>query len=329
MRRAAPLTILALVLVCAPLAAAKPVVLSPQWRLVVGSKYESAVAGGRYLAMFRAAPASNGLLTLIDEQTGKRRTLSIPPCSGGWYAQPTFGGGWLMAGCSLYNLDSGQWTPFQVSPQCTGCTPGAIGRYWVKIGRSDYKQAPVVYLQNIATGQLVNDPATPGGTVYDDLNAASGSTPLCSPLRYPTSDFGEGPELGGLSFYGSGPRRFALTYSYGPNNGGLTRLRRCGSNLDLPATVVSSRASILQSGLLTLHGWLLPGLQQFMIRSTLPPGQTNPITPVAVTAGRIYVSAEGGRLYSAPLPTARQISSCARYQQERRRRPRVNPCRYS
>jgi hypothetical protein len=328
MRRAAPLTILAFVLVCAPLAAAKPVVLTPKWRVVPGSKYDSAVATDRYVAIFRAAPASNGLLTLIDEQTGKRKTLSIPSCSTDWYAQPTFGGGWLMVGCDLYDLTTNQWASLQLSPQCAECEPIGVGRDWLKLvdtGNDPAHNPPSFYLQNIASGQLINDPATPGGTVYDDLSAPSGSSPLCSPLRYPTDRASYGSWLGTLTFYGSGPRRFALAIG-----NGSSRLRRCGSSLSLPAgSVVSSRASFFGGRDGVLDGRLLPGLQPYALRATPPDGQQNPASPAAVTARTIYVEAEDGRLYSAPLPTARQISACARYQHERRRRPRVNPCRYS
>ena len=43
---------------------------------------------------------------------------------------------------ALYNLDSGQWTDFHISPQCQGdapnlfqavCSPVGIGPYWVKL----------------------------------------------------------------------------------------------------------------------------------------------------------------------------------------------------
>lgn len=338
MRRAVPIVVLAMaqlavVLACAPLAAAKPPVLKPTWRLVPSSQYDSVTAGDRYVALYRPAPISNDLLTLIDEQTGQRRTLSIPSCSAGWNStQAALGGQWLLVGCSLYNLSTNTWTPFTISQQCPGgCTDVGVGRYWISlvdIGDDPEHNPPRFYLQNIASGQLIQDPATPGGTVYDDLNAPSGSTPLCPPLRYPTDRASYGSWLGTLSFYGSGPSRFALAYSYGLNTGPSSRLQRCGSNMNLPATVVSSRASISGSGPLTLQGWLLPGLQRFTIRSTLPPGQTNPISPVAVTARRMYVSAENRRIYSAPIPTVRQIRACARYQ-HRRHKPRKNPCRYN
>jgi hypothetical protein len=316
-------------LVAAPLASAavakpaKPVVLKPKWRLVVrtGSRQYAPVivATDRYVAISRSASRP----ILIDEQTGKRRVLSPPVCGATAYG-PTFGGPWLALGCNLYNLNTGQWVPFRISSQCVGaCRVVGIGRYWVKIvtdeGQSAYGPSDY-YLQSIRTGQFERDPATPGGAVFDDLSAPSGSRSLCSPLRYPTTfQRGAGaPYLGSISFYG----QFALTFGQ-PLEApapGVYRLRRCRSKLDVlvwdtandgaaPPTVgvvpvASSRALILSTDGLTLRGWLLPSLQRVTIRH---PDFRNYIQPVAVTERTIYILANN-QLWAAALPSPQRLA---------------------
>ena len=168
-----------------------------------------------------------------------------------------FGGPWLLAQCSiepgtpccsvppyvLYNLDSGQWTDFHISPQCQGdapslfqavCSPVGIGPYWVKLqanaGPSGH-ESNFYYLQNIQTGEAKPDPITAGGNVFDDLGAPSGSSQLCAPLTYPTVNNASAGEYepGLLTFYG----QFALTVE--GNNGPPAdlHLRRRGSGLNL------------------------------------------------------------------------------------------------
>jgi hypothetical protein len=313
------------------LAAAKPIVLSPKWRLVAGGQNASVVASDRYTAMLRDVPASNQWsLTLIDEQTGKRTALNPPSCTITTANQSFFGGPWLMVdGCDLYNLDSGQWTSVPVSPQCPAdaeCTPVAVGRYWIKLAATtfevDYGETSF-YLQNISTGQFISDPASPGGTVYDDLNAPSGSSPLCPPLRYPTSQRRDGsPIIGTLNFYGPGPTRFAI-------NHGSDRLYRCQSrlNVSVDGTNASSRVvgignRIARYALPQYTLALLPGLQRYTVSEPANGGIE------AVTSRFMYAMTDDARLYSAPIPTARQIRACARYQ-DKRRRPRTNPCRYN
>ena len=138
-----------------------------------------------------------------------------------------------MVGCDLYDLNSGGWSSFQISSQCSGCGVVGIGRYWVKLAspqeyQGPYPYPPTFWEQNISTGQLMSDPITPGGTVFDDLNAPSGSSPLCPPLHYPTAQQRYATTTGGLTFLGSGPNQFALTAGID----GI-RLRRCHSNLNL------------------------------------------------------------------------------------------------
>jgi hypothetical protein len=172
-------------------------------------------------------------------------------------------------------------------------------------GPADY------YLQNLATGQFERDPATPGGQIFDDLNAPSGSAPLCSPLRYPSVGDPHNERtryLGSLTFYG----RFALAASSPGPSPYEYHLRRCGSNLnqfisggydsDLgisPQPFASSRAvTYIQDGI-TLHGWYLPSLRRFTIRTAL----RDYVEPVALTKRTIYIRTRYyNQLWAATLP---------------------------
>jgi hypothetical protein len=301
------------VLVAAPLAYATVSKSSPglskvKWRLVVRSVLiDFTKANDRYVAFLHGS-SFPGRLTLIDEQTGRGKQLSGPNCANP--APHVFGGPWLMVTCftpltpaayQLYDLSSGRWVAFQVSSQCRGgCEPVAVGRYWVKIvsdeGEPEGYPVADYYLQNIATGQFEPDPATPSGAVFDDLNAASGSVPLCPPLQYPSVDAREGIFLGQLTFY----RRFAVT----DGSPGVWSLRRCGSRLDLKiagptdgyAPVASSRAVVTTRDGFTFHGWFLPSLRRFTIRGRPRFGSLS-----AVTARTIYIDSNS-RLWAATLP---------------------------
>ena len=300
-----------------------------KWRLVVRSGLGGAIGGAgvvandRYVAFVHGPPSVFAdRLTLIDERTGRRTQLSGPDC-----ANPipmTFGGPWLLVTCpgvagvaatyQLYNLSNGSWGPFQVSPQCRGsCSLVAVGRYWVKIvsdeGEPDGYPMFDSYLQNIATGQFEADPATPGGTLFDDLSAPSGSVSLCPPLRYPSFLAREGTFLGQLTFYG----QFAVTSEDVPGSSVAWRLRRCGSNLGLvigdetePAPVASPRAVVTTRDEITFHGLFLPSLRRFAIRTALRGG----VSLLAVTDRTIYVGKFYGpaQLWAAALPSAHHRS---------------------
>jgi hypothetical protein len=202
--------------------------------VVVGSEFLYAGASDRYVAIVHGFSADQ--LTLIDEQTGTSQTPPLGSCGAAYTSldQLLFGGPWLLVQCSidrgnpagsfpayvLYNLDSGQWTDFHISPQCQGDAPSlfqavcyavGIGPYWVKLqanaGPSGHEEN-FYYLQNIQTGEVKPDPITAGGNAFDDLGAPSGSSQLCAPLTYPTVynvSAGE-YEPGSLTFYG----QFAL-----------------------------------------------------------------------------------------------------------------------
>jgi hypothetical protein len=331
MRAAVGIVGLALAVLVAPsLAPARARKPSPglskvKWRLVLRSSVlgaETVVANDRYVAFLYGSSFPYRSM-LIDEQTARRQRISSTDC-----ANPVplaLGGPSLLVTCptnppgmpetyQLYDLGSGSWTPFQISSQCFGdCLPVAVGRYWVKIvsdeGEPDGYPRYDYYLQNIATGQFEPDPATPGGTVFDDLNVPAGSVPLCRPLHYPSVDDREGIFLGRLSFYG----QFAVTYQRSLSQSGPAwSLRRCGSKLDLRIaadpeanTPASSRAVVTTHDGATLHGWFLPSLRRFTIR----PALHDSVSPVAVTRRTIYVrTGNNGQLWAATLPSPRQRS---------------------
>jgi hypothetical protein len=315
---------------------AKPLVFRLHWRVVVRTRLQYAVASNQYIAILTGT--GGGLVTLLDQQTGKRKTLSPPGCSipnDTWdtSSQPLiFGYPWLLVECGqpppsyretydLYNIQTGEWTPFLISTHCEGdCHAVGVGRDWVKVltdegapmyGPSDY------YLQNIKTGLFERDPATPNGKVFDDLNGPSGATALCAPVRYPYVPDGHNPQiwdLGTLSFYG----QFALTFGqevHGTSVGDpIYRLRRCGSKLKLTVydytgagpvptaenePIGSSHAVIQGVDNVTLHGWLLPSLRRFTIR----PAVGDKIATVALTNRTIYIrTLDTRRLLAATLP---------------------------
>jgi hypothetical protein len=235
----------------------------------------------------------------------------------------------------LYDLETSQWKLFTISSQChyLGCQVAGIGRYWAEVDSPSLDpghEPDQLYLQNIQTGAFQPEPVvTPGGRMFVDLNAPSGTSQLCAPLRYPQAYFFRGePGVGELTFHG----RFALTLG-GPLTTlpyfGEYRLRRCGSNLNLPLgssessgpPLVSSRAVILIPGTPTTNvvtGWLLPSLRRFAAyvpaatRAPCTPGkyfnQGPPgggVAPVAVTARKIYVKPVCGRqaIWAADLPS--------------------------
>jgi len=326
------------------LAAAKTdgaLVLHLRWRLVAsGSTYVA--ASDRYVLIVKDSDSASAVARMLDQQTGMQRALSPPDCPSPDYSSyletgarlggPLFGGPWLMVTCiakpyELYNLASGQWTSFTPSPQCGysprlgqgACVAVGVGSGWVKLFTTDglcQAHCGVYYhLQNIFTGEFIADPATPAGTILDDLNAPSGSSRMCAPLRYPRSFNGDiqAWDLGLLSLYG----KFALASGGVPDKGGditAYRLQHCGTRLNLaidtnpyyPAIspgpfappVASSRAVIwTRTSDGTLAGRLLPSLQPFTIRPPAPG-----VTPAALTKRTIYVrSASGNQVWAAAL----------------------------
>lgn len=302
-----------------------------------------ATVSGRYVAFLTGF--GGGPVTLLDDQTGVRTVLSPPNCSSensnwGSWDQPLFvDAPWLLVSCGqvsptdretydLYNIATRQWAAFPLSAQCRGkCQVVDIGKYWVKIltdeGIVMYRPSDY-YLQSITTGQFKRDPADPGGTVYDDLSARSGSSWLCSPLRYPYVDDGAGHSPpptwppGPVRVYGP----FALMYQQVVSQTGAGQsyhLQRCGSKLDMVLYRASndgspgpyaesqplgnSRAVIQTPDGVTIHGWFLPSLRRF----TIPTNLRDYIAPVGLTDRSMYVRSNRQLWASALPPTPRRF----------------------
>ena len=168
--------------------------MHPKWRVVVSSEFLSAGASDRYVAI--AHGFTTDQLTLIDEHTGTSQTPSIGPC-GGAENVLLFGGPWLLAQCSiepgtpccsvppyaLYNLDSGQWTDFHISPQAKATRQADRSRYLLvtrpccltlrrTLAEVDQKQfrRPGEH----QTGEAKPAPNDGRLHVFDDLGAPSG-----------------------------------------------------------------------------------------------------------------------------------------------------------
>jgi hypothetical protein len=335
--------------------AAGPVVVHPNWRVVASGSLEAvsveAVGTDRYAVIFRGSTAGVQL-TLIDKQTDAEETLSPPSCSPVVNGLLLLGGPWLMVECGntgppdtymLYNIPSGQWSPFTVSSACGFLcgVPGAIGSYWVQLADFRLHSPDLIYLQNIQSGTVMPDPVSPGGPIYDDLSTPAGTAPLCPPLRYPTDyTYFPTPQPGSLRFYGD----FALLFGQqlvgsGPSadpGAHVASLRRCNSDLNLTFPVPSghdlygeplaSSAAVMETvDGKTLDGWLLPTLQRFMFTPPaatqvgscggLPPvapADPNEVIPVALTARTIYVRNFCGtqRLWAASLPSPASLIRC-------------------
>ncbi len=256
---------------------------------------------------------------LLNVRTLQRTPIVAPNCqqsasSGpfGFTGLDVFGGPWLMTPCpnnqiDLYNLSGHYWKSVTAQPgypaaassqPCRelgdpACDP-AVGQYWMRFALDDpnceaHCDPPVPYLQNIQTGQTKADPNHTGGRLYEDLNSPSGTSRLCSPLRY--SD--------GIRVLGS----FALTPSRNDY-----RLRRCHSRLAIrvPADSTGSDQVVVSdqprpAPVTGLDGLFLPSLQRFKIPS-IPKG-----SGLAAVEGRtIYVQRDYPApvdLYSATLPS--------------------------
>jgi hypothetical protein len=201
--------------------------------------------------------------------------------------------------------------------------PVAVGRYWIKIdtdgGPACGDHCGINYvLQNIATGEFKADPVTPGGRTFDDLSSASGSVPLCAPLRYPRFYDGADQrwEPGHLAFDGE----FAIAGSE-IATGWPSTLERCHSHVKLSefenasadsVALLSSRAMVWTYRILhpprvssRLAGFFLPSLQRFTAALPPPLHGRNVGVVVALSKRTVYATRAYGttqQLWAAPLP---------------------------
>jgi hypothetical protein len=235
----------------------------------------------------------------------------VPPPLGG-------GGGVGPPPAQLYDVSSGRWTsvviPSRLCYFATGgsCGVAGVGAHWLKIAQVCYHCSASYFLLNVQTGATEPDPASPGGTVFDDLNSLSGATRLCAPLRYPKSydpALGTGQwALGGLAFYG----RFALAGGAKQNMTNYDYVERCGSRLRVNFTtnsriVASARAVVWEPGPTSLHGVFLPSLRAFTI--PLPNNLRAAHAAIAALTRRtLYVLGDDGtfrtgQLWAATMPS--------------------------
>ena len=315
------LVALAVLAVAAPATAssAKPqgagtLVLRPHWRLLA-SGVQSVARDGRYAFFVGAYPAPSLSGTLVDEQTGKRRTVSEPEC--GFAAM---GGGWLLFTCGpkliLYRLLDGHQQVVPPEPVCQGgvCSEEAvqaIGRYWIEWWRSAPIGpccSPTSYLyQRLGTTQVVADPTTTA--TVPDLNTVSLVRKVCKPLKTPVSFNDHARGLGSLSF--DGEFAFAST-SLPPNpnpyfeqfsSGQETFLERCGTDLhqSIGKDPAFNAHVVLWGGTDggPLIGLSLPGRRWFLVQL---PAKIAPPTQLVLTANQQLVLDSRQRLWAAGAP---------------------------
>jgi hypothetical protein len=299
-------------------AARKPVVLHLAWRFAGG--VSSLLSDGRYVFVQRAQTSGGG--TLIDDQTGRRRIVTAP-----FGCFPTaIGGAWLMFQCGigyppammLYHLASpGRWQAPAPSPELAGyctvyspytfgytCAAIAVGTLWLEYDVASCQNGEhclnTYVLANIATGTVLNDPATAGGTLIADLNAPSGRQTLCAPLRVPGNLTEIHLEPGSLTFYGT----FAVAVAGNAGDSSVF-LERCGSRLrallqngyGLTPAAGNQNALLWSQGITKLAGVLLPNQRRIAIPLPVPDAGT---VPIALGPRTLYISDSGLWQTTAP-----------------------------
>ncbi len=281
------------------------------------------VTTGRYVYESRRLPANGRATgTLIDEQTGTSASLVSPP--GCFFA--AMGGPWVLYQCNvsvapapvapleLYSIPSGTWQGINST-----IGPSAIGSDWIEgaaPGPPCYEHCgtdPTVF-QNIQTGAVRSLPdyhAT--GTTIPNLNSATLSAKLCSPLRVPaglTNPFDQLTQPGGLSFEGS----FAIADEWYTERGGYYNrrfvLERCGTRLRMaldnsvpgsdPAPTGNTHAVVWKpNASFRGAGVFLPSLRRFTF--AVPSGAGG--SPITLSTRHLYSVTGAGELWTAAAPT--------------------------
>lgn len=298
-----------------------PVALKTRFTQLPGTRSGSSILTTSRYALVRSG---TGRPLLIDEQSGTRRSITLPT---GCVPQ-TISNTQAMLACPghqwlLYDLVSGQTTPFTINPTLSCAVldePGTdcasvigLGSDWATILRpiGDTHDQDVFDYQNLRTGQVVAQGVDTSLQV--NLDAATLTAPVCSPLRVPLFNDGEAVAIGSLTPVGHG---FQLAVA-----GGRPNLLRCGSSLRVPlrgtnATSASQGAvdqfrsppsnghgivwgagGNRKPGL--IRGILIPSLRQFTIK---PPANARRISEIGLTGKHIYLSS-GSKVWSAPTPT--------------------------
>jgi hypothetical protein len=302
-------------------------VLRPQFRKVASAGW--IWAGSRYALLGPVQESSNQSVTVIDDQTGRRATVSRAGC---FPIQPSDAEpldlSRVLFNCStngtpapeLYSPSTGGWQTVSPSPAITHpCGDAtypcdieyflaAAGSYWLEYIESDCPMAEHCsygnVFQNIDTGEVRKDPS--GGRTTIDLNASNLTRTVCRPLSVPmASQVYAGPGPGSLIFY----RSFALAIGTDENAVPGVYLERCGTHLQRLLTKGPYPGALMAPAANTHEVvWLpgprpflsvlsLPALQRFTIRlperilggACSPPDYTTCISKIALTEHTLYI----------------------------------------
>jgi hypothetical protein len=293
--------VLMLVLAVAAMASPGPRAKARQvrvsYRAIAG---RGVVSTGRFTAIFSNIHTASG--RVMDESSG--RTYRLPAAPACADAAPTLAGGnYLMAGCDdtidLYHLPRGPWRTVPIAQQClalaqepgTGpCAAYAIGNDWIEYHIACYHCTAIREFQNIATGELRQDPAT--ATTYANLSSSTLAAQICGPLTLPQ----------GAEIQRDGPFVIEQTTSG-------VMLARCGRNtvtkLQGALAPIAARPRVLlwDQGGNGIQGRDLPSLRP--VRLSNPPGLSR-VLAVAVGLRKLYVLGvnrdDQQKLWRATLP---------------------------
>jgi hypothetical protein len=309
------------------------------------------LSNGRYVSFMPESRSFSDVV--IDSDTGRRSNVSAPGCP-----PSSIGSPWPLFACGtgdgpassmeLYVFATKAWRTVTLAPavqdasdNCILVGPGScgeidgVGADWIEFDETTYHGSQDRVFQNIATGEVRDDPTT--ATTTADLNSPSLAQPLCSPLTTP-----HGTEYAGDEFYGSLQFYGMFAIANAEDNGEQTAyLEHCGTKLhrlltdandtyrsSLPPMSADAHAVIWQSRADSLTGLFLPGMQRFTVK--LPAaavgvpsicsqsGYNFCFDPIALTSRRLYLVGQGssqGTLWEATSPSL----SLARSQRSARR----------
>jgi hypothetical protein len=250
--------------------------------------YNGVLATERYVFVDRPVRLGG---TLIDTQTGVRRSIAPPAEPGRTCGAPSaIGGNWIVFGCEqfspmgtpmssqfeLYQIATARW---RALPAAVDDPVEAVGADWIEAwNRASPASQPQLAFQNIYDGQTETLPSwKPGGRVVPDLNSPSLAHKLCAPIRVP-SEWGSNSEdwPGNVRFLG----RYAVVAGTTPDFNQFGYLERCGTRshrsigpigaLGLGLASANAHAVVWQAGLgvSDLHGAFLPSLTKFSVDTT-------------------------------------------------------------
>ena len=273
---------------------------------------------------------------LVDQATGASTVVPQPP--GLECHMSAFGSPWLLASCQsysgryfigsstqLYNVSTRSWRAVAAGPGIgtinTSCANSVlppcssldgVGSSWIRFDSTCYHCSDTYLFQNIATGAVQRDPATPGGNAIANLSSPTLAQSLCSPVTVP-GVFYPGAVQGVAPVTPDG--RFVLVvHSSAFASGVQLRLQRCGSRssqllandfdpdngyLDnaLPAT---SHMVLWQAPGGDTQGIFLPSLRRFVVN--LPRAISRNGARIALSANVLYLDDGNDELWSTTLP---------------------------